>query len=168
VPLSIDRASQRERAVVAAVRLLPKETQRDLRDASRQRIVPMAIKAASAHAETATMREILSRGRYSEFRGTPGVAFGGARPVTSSGVPGRVLVRGLEYGAAGRKESIYRRRVPSGGTVLTARHTTRQFMPDRSSNPTAVYPAVQAITDDVLQVWIELVEGAVLSAFGEG
>jgi hypothetical protein len=38
-------------------------------------------------------------------------------------------------------------------------------MPDRSSSPTAIYPAMEAIADDVLAIWVEVVEDAMVRAF---
>lgn len=165
--LSIDQASQRERAAAGAIRLLSKTLLKDLNAAAREQIVPLAVRAAQAHASDSTMRGIVSRGRYSVWRGIPGVAFGGTQAATTTGVPGRVLVRGLEYGAAGRSESIFRRRTPSGSTTLVARRTTRQFMPDRSNSPTTVTPAMESIADEALGIWVQLVEDAVIKAFGE-
>lgn len=163
--LSIDRASQRERAAAAALRLLPKTLTKEITEATKAKVVPLAVAAAMRNADTPVMRAIAASGKYSVWRGIPGVAFGGTKAVTSSGVAGRVIVRGLEYGAKGRRETIFRRATPSGGSVLTARRTTRQFMPDRSSNPTAIYPAMEAIADDVLAIWVEVVEDAMVRAF---
>lgn len=166
--LSIDQASNRERAAAGAIRLLSKTLLKDLNQAAKDRIVPLAIDAATARASNPVMRGIVAKGRYSVWRGIPGVAFGGNTSATRTGVPGKVLVRGLEYGAQGRTEAIFQRKTPTGKTITTARHTTRQFMPDRTSNPTTVTPAMEAIADEALTIWVELVEAAVIQAFGEG
>jgi hypothetical protein len=163
--LSIDDASQRERAAAAAFGRLSRDLKRTITDRTRREVVPMAVAAATRHADTPVMRTIAASGRLSMWRGIPGVAFGGTRSVTSTGVPGRVLVRGLEYGAAGQWERLYDRRTPSGRTIRTARRTTRQFMPDRSANPSTVTPAMLDIADDVIAVWVEHVEDAVVAAF---
>lgn len=166
--LSIDTASQRERAAVAAFGLLSRDLQRQVRDETRAKVVPMAVRAATQAADTPTMRRITATGRLSVYRGVPGVAFGGTRPATSSGVPGRVLVRGLEYGGKGRYEKTYTSSSRRGRTYVLRRRTTRQFLPDRSGRPTAIYPAMESITDDVLELWVQLVEVATIKAFNGG
>lgn len=162
--LSIDDASQRERAAAAAFGQLSRDLRRSITDLTRKQVVPLAIAAATRHADTPVMRTIAASGRLSMWRGIPGVAFGGTRSVTSSGVPGRVLVRGLEYGARGQWERLYDRRTPSGRTIRAIRRTTRQFMPDRSASPSTVTPAMLDIADDVLEIWVEHVEDAVVAA----
>jgi hypothetical protein len=166
--LLLSHASQRERAAVAAFQQLPATVQRDVNKATRDVVVPMAVQAAQREADTATMRTITSRARYTTLRGVPGVAFGGPQPVTSTGVPGRLLVRGLEFGSPGNRVRTIRTHSPKGTPYVVRRRVSRQFMPDHTEHPTAIYPAMESIADDVVDVWVGVLESAVVAAFDAG
>lgn len=164
--LSLYEASQRERAAVAYLSRLPRDLSAQIRDASRAQVVPMAVRAATARARTGVERTIAAGGRYSDYKGTPGVAFGGARKVTSTGVPGRTLVRPLEYGSDGRRWRDYLER-RKGGTVSVLRRTTRQFTP-ATPDGSFIAPAMESIAEDVLALWVGIVEDAAVRALDGG
>lgn len=166
--LSIKDASQRERAAAAAVGALPRTLLADLREQTRDYAVPAIRRAAAARADDPVSRTLAARGRLSMWRGIPGVAFGGTAPVTSTGVAGRTIVRGLELGSYGERWFTFRRRTPSGGTTDVTRRNTRQFMPDASASGRFITPAAESIADDVLSRWVELVESAAVAALNEG
>jgi hypothetical protein len=106
--------------------------------------------------------------RYAPYKGTPGVAFGGPRAVTSSGVPGKVLARALEYGSDGRRWRDYVE-TRNGRAVPVLRRTTRQFVPDASGlGGRWITPAAESVGPDVLAEWIETVESLSVSALNGG
>lgn len=166
--LSIDDAGKRERAAAAAVGSLPKTLAKHVRDETRDYAVPLMRDAAAARARDSVSRQIAARGRVSFWRGIPGVAFGGTAGVTSSGVSGRTIVRGLELGSSGDRWFTFPRRNPDGSTTPVTRRNTRQFMPNVSASGRFITPAAEAIADDVLAFWLDLVETAMVDAMNEG
>lgn len=165
--LSIADASQRERAAAAAVGSLPKHLAKDVREQTRADVVPMARREAARRAPDDVSRRIAGRGRLSVWRGIPGIAFGGTAAATSTGTPGREIVRGLELGSTGDRWWTFTRRGRTGGTERVTRRNTRQFMPDASGGR-FITPAAEAIADDVLEAWTALVEDAAVAALDTG
>lgn len=166
--LSIRDASNRERAAAAAVGRLPRTLLADVREETRDYVVPLMRREAAARADDPVSREIAARGRLSLWRGIPGVAFGGKQAATSSGVPAREIVRGLELGSYGERWFTFRRRTPSGGTTEVTRRNTRQFMPDASASGRFITPAAESIADDVVERWLDVVERKVIESLDEG
>jgi hypothetical protein len=105
----------------------------------------------------AAARRIASTARYAPYKGTPGVAFGGARAVTGSGVPGRVLARALEFGSDGLRWSDYVE-TRRGRQVPVLRRSTRQFVPDAAPSGRWIYPSAEYVAPDVLADWTATVE----------
>lgn len=159
--LSILQATQRERAAVAAFGSLPKNLQAAIRKDTAAAVLPWMRDAAGRAASTTLEHRLAATARYSAFRGVPGVAFGGARAVTSTGVPGRVLARPVEFGSDGTRTSTY----PNAAGTPTTRRVTRQFMPDTAYTGRFVQPAAEAVADDVTDLWVGLVEAAVVAAW---
>lgn len=164
MPVTIYRAAQRERAAAAYLSTVDKALRKAVTDASKEHILPWARSEAQRWASTPVQSRIAASARWSPYKGTPGVAFGGARAVTSTGVPGRVLARPLEFGSDGRRwrDYIERRR---GGQVSVLRRTSRQFMPEAPEGGRFIGPAMEGITDDVLRLWVSVTEDTVLAAF---
>ena len=165
--LSLYQASQRERAAVAALQQLPKEMRRELRDVGRDAITPLLVREASRLAHGTLLKRLVGTGRYRAYRDTPGVKFGGSRPITASGVPARVLARAVEFGSAGRRTATYQQK-RGGRQVPVTRRTTRQFMPDTGARGRAISPAAEAINDEGVQLWLDKVEELLLRAFDGG
>lgn len=162
--LSTATASQRERAAIGAFSLLPKAVVKEIRDTTRDAVVPLFQREALRLSDNKVLDRIIGSARYAPYHGVPGVRFGGTRRVTSSGVQGKVLVRPLEFGSDGRRyEDYLQRRGDKEVSVL--RRTTRQFMPDTGYRGHAINRAAEAISEDVVQLWVDLVETAVINAF---
>jgi hypothetical protein len=166
--LSIRDAGNRERAAAAAVGGLSKSLRKRVTDDTRTYAVPLIRREAAARADDPVSARIAATGRLSVWKGVPGVAFGGKASVTSSGVSGRELVRGLELGSYGDRWFTFARSTPTGGTTQVTRRNTRQFMPDVSASGRFITPAAEAIADDVLDRWTGLVEDAVIESMDEG
>lgn len=162
--LLVSMASQRERAAVAAFQQLDATVKRDVTKATRDLVLPMVTDAAEREARTGTERRIAATARYTAQRGVPGVAFGGTAPVTSTGVAGRVLVRGLEFGAKGNRVRTFTTTSRRGKRFTVRRRVSRQFMPQTPLG-SFIYPAMESVTDDVLNLWFITVEDAVVRAF---
>lgn len=166
--LSINDASQRERAAAAAVGTLPRTLKREVSRVARDIAAPLVRREASARADTSTMRTIANSGRGTNSRGIPSVTFGGTAAVTSDGTSGRVLAWGLERGSQGLRKGTYQRR-RTGGTLHTVtRRVTRQFYPAVSDPGAFVGPAVEAAGDDVITAWLDAVEVALVKALDSG
>lgn len=163
--LTLD-ASQRMRAAVAALQHLPADVRDAVQDTTRTKVVPMVVASVERHADSAVTARIAHTGRYAPLRGVPGVAFGGVAPVTSNGTRGRLLVRGLEFGSPGVKQRTITTTSPKGKQYRVRKRTTRQFSPDRSEYPRFIYPGVDAVADDVVELWLDVLEAAVIDALG--
>lgn len=155
------QASQRERAAVAAFGRLPKDLTKRVRADTAAAVVPLMRDAAMRSASTPLERRLAATARYSPYRGVPGVAFGGLRAVTSTGVPGRVLARPVEFGSDGTRRATY----PNAAGTSTTRRVTRQFMPDTLYAGRFVQPAAEQVADDVLGAWLDVVEDAAVDAW---
>jgi hypothetical protein len=101
------------------------------------------------------------------FRGTPGVSFGGTRPVTSSGVKGRTVARAAEFGSPGTRFVRVATTSPRGKAFVARKRTSRQWRPQTLGGK-FVTPAAEAISDDVIRQWVEQVERATIDALDEG
>lgn len=163
--VSIYRAAQRERAAAAALSRAGKDLVKRVQDATKKHVVAWAREEAMRHARTPLDRKLAATAAYSAYKGTPGVRFGGMKPVTSTGTPGRTLVRALEFGSDGRRWRDYLE-TRNGRQVSVLRRTTRQFMPDTGHAGRVFTPAMDAITDDVLYLWVRTVEDTYGDAFG--
>lgn len=162
--LSTLTASQRERAIIAAFRYVPADLRKGVREAARDAITPLMVREASRLSTDKLLSRVIGTGRYSEYRGTPGVKFGGSKRITSSGATAKQLARPLEFGSDGRRYRDYLQR-RKGTQVSVLRRTTRQFMPDTGYRGRAINRAAEAINDDVVEVWADLAEAALLAAF---
>ena len=166
--LSIEDGPTQLRAVVAAVGQLPRELRAELRKQTRDVVLPMMETAARRHAAGDVLAQRLAaRARASFWRDVPGVAFGGAGSITADGTPGRVLAHAIEYGSHGDRVQAVATTSPRGKRYTVRKRTTVQFRPERPAGR-FVTPAAESIADDVQQVWVELVEQQVLTAFDEG
>lgn len=165
--LTLERASQRERAAVAALQSVPRAMRSGLKELGRDELTPMLTREASSRS-SGLLARIAASGRPAELKGTPAVRFGGAKAVTSSGVSARVVVRGLEHGSTGRKWSTFQTHSPRGTAYSVTRRSTRQFMPDVGAAGRAIGPAADAVTEPVIAKWLDLVESIVVDAFDAG
>lgn len=163
--VSIYQAAQRERAAAAALSLAGKELVKRVQDTTRQQVVGWAREEALRYATTPVERKLAAGAAFSSYKGTPGVRFGGTKPVTSTGTPGRTLVRALEFGSDGRRWRDYLE-TRNGKQVSVLRRTTRQFMPDTGFRGRVFQPAMEAIADEVLYLWVRTVEDTYADAFG--
>jgi hypothetical protein len=156
----------REKAAIAALQRVPKELRTGLKEEGRE-YVPMLQDAARRRTSDKLLQRVIGTGRYSEYRGTPGVRFGGARRITSTGVQARVLARALEFGSDGRRYAQYPQQRGSR-EVWVLRRTSRQFMPDTDYVGRAIQPAAEAIGPEVVDRWVGVVEGVVIDALSAG
>lgn len=163
--LSVYDAGVRERAAAAGARNLDRDTRKAIRDTVNATIVPLAVREATSRAGTPLQHAIAATGRPSWWKDIPGVAFGGRRAVTSTGVAGRVLAHGAEYGSDGSRRATFSTRSPAGRAYSVTRRTSAQFRP-RHEAGAFVAPAAEAIADDVVQRWADLVVEATVDALG--
>lgn len=153
-------APGRVRSAVALASTLDRELTKQLRKDAAGLAPEMRDAAARFAGRTpipSAARRIAATGRYAPYKGTPGVAFGGARAVTGSGVPGRVLARALEYGSDGRRWSDYVEN-RGGRQVPVLRRTTRQFVPSSAPMGRWIMPSAEYVAPDVLADWTATVE----------
>lgn len=166
--LSAYTLDRRGQAAVAGVKALPKHLAKELRDVSRDAMVPLLQREAARLSRDKVLSRIIGSARYAPYRDTPGVRFGGSRKVTGTGVPGRLLVRALEFGSDGRRYTDYLQR-RKGGTTQVHRRASRQFMPDTNARGRAITPAAEAVSEEAVQLWQDTVEQLLVRAFdGEG
>lgn len=166
MPVTIYRAAQRERAAAAALARAGRELVKAVTDETKAHVVPWAREEAMRHATTQLDRRLAATAKYSAYKGTPGVSFGGgSKPITSTGTPGKVLVRAVEFGSDGRRWRDYLE-TRNGRQVSVLRRTTRQFMPDAGHTGRVFTPAMEGITDDVLRLWVRITEQTYADAFG--
>jgi hypothetical protein len=165
--LSLDyEASARLKSAYLAVGVLDKPLRKRLKEYGRDEVVPMLMREARTRASgRPVLGRVVGSGRYSEYKGIPGVTFGGKRAVTSTGVPGRILARGAEFGSQGTRTARYRWHSPDGTPYELTRRTSVQFRPDTGYQGHAISPAAEAISDRVLTGWLELVEQLLVEAF---
>lgn len=163
--VSIYQAAQRERAAAAALSRAGKDLVKAVTTETKTHVVGWARDEAMRYASTPVERKLAASAAWSPYKGTPGVRFGGMRAVTSTGTPGRLLVRALEYGSDGRRWRDYLEN-RDGRQVSVLRRTTRQFMPDTGYAGRVFTPAMDSITDDVLHLWVRITEDTYSDAFG--
>lgn len=161
--LSTANATQRERAAIGAFQRLPKTLTEGIKQRTKDAAVPLLIREAARLSRNRVLTRIIAGGRYSPYRGVPGVKFGYMKRVTSTGTPGRVLVRPLEFGSDGRRYRDYLQN-RDGTQVSVLRRTSRQFMPDTNYRGNAINRAAEAINDEVVQLWVDQVEEAAVAA----
>jgi hypothetical protein len=166
--LSIADASQRERAAAAALQSLSRSLIRDINKATATVAIPLVRAEVSARAPSSTARQIAASARTSNFKGVPGVAFGGSSAVTSSGATGRQLVRGLEHGSRALRSTTYLRRGRSGSTHKVTRNALAQFRPQQPDQGAFIGAGALAASEDVLAAWLDVVETAVVAALNGG
>jgi hypothetical protein len=157
-------ASDRERAAVGVFRRLPDELRKSITAIGKDTI-PYLLVGEAGHRATGVMARIVARGRYSQYRGTPGVTFGGQRAVTSKGTWAKWLARPLEFGSDGRRYVNYPTHSRKGTEYWVLRRTSRQFMPDSNYQGKVITPAAEAIAEQVVALWVTAVEDAALTAF---
>lgn len=138
--------------------------QTELRDEIASWVVPRVLASVRSHARGTLRGRLADTGRYNVFRDVPGIAWGTSTGVTTDGTPGRTLVRSAEYGASGEKVATYEQRSRKGTRYSLTRHTMRQFAP-QTPGGSFVAPGVEAVADQVLEQWVQLVEEAGASAW---
>lgn len=159
-------ATARVQAAYLALGALDKPLRAELRAYGKDYAVPLLMREARDRAAgRPVLLRVIGSGRYSEYRGVPGVAFGGKRPVARGVVPGRVLARGAEFGSEGKRTVTYAWRSPRGRAYELTRRTSVQFVPDTGYRGHAINPAAEAINDDVIAGWVDVVERLLVRAF---
>lgn len=157
--LSVDDAGVRERAAVAGARTLDAQIRKQIRSTVGDVIVDAARREASHRARTPLARAVATTARASWFQEVPGVAFGGTRSVASSGVTGRTVAHGVEYGSEGSRRATFRTHSPAGRSYAVTRRTSAQFRP-RHADGAFIADAALAIAPEVVDQWAALVVDA--------
>lgn len=165
--LSVFDAGARERAAAAGARTLDAATRKRIRATVNAELVPLLRREASSRARKPLQRAVAATGRASWWKDIPGVAFGGRRAVTSTGVDGRTVAHGVEYGSDGTRRATFRTRTPDGRPYAVTRHTSAQFRP-RTDGGAFVADAALAVAPAVVDRWAELVVEATVEALGGG
>lgn len=164
--LSIRGASASTRAAAGIARELDRDVRKGIkRDVGRLIVEPMRA-AAARRARRPVQRSLAATGRASWWRDIPGAAFGGARQVTSSGVSGKVIAHGTEYGSAGTRRATFAVRSPLGRAYSVTRRTSRQFMP-RDEGGKMIAPAAEQVAPAVVEAWSTLVIDAAVVALDD-
>jgi hypothetical protein len=166
VVLSIRGASASTRAAAGIARELDKSVRADIKSATRALIVEPMRSAARARAGRPLHAAVAGTARASFWRDIPGVAFGGARAVTTDGTSGRVVAHGSEYGSDGTRRATFRTRSPRGTVYTVTRRTSVQFRP-RTAAGAFVAPAVDTVAPDVVDAWSTFVVDAAVVALDE-
>lgn len=146
-------------AMARAVRKLPKEIRKDLAKEVKEKIaVPIADEInRQAHGPYG---RALSTAAKARLDAQPVIVVGGTRPLVSGGATGRQLVFGNEFGGGSRVSTVNRKPGKRGrvsraerASGVYKRHSTKQF-----SNPHPhVYPTVEAMADDALEMFADLI-----------
>ena len=157
--LSVDDAGVRERAAVAGARTLDAQIRKEIRRTVGASIVDAARREASSRARTPLARAVAGTARASWYQEVPGVAFGGSRSVASSGVTGRTVAHGVEYGSTGSRRATFRVHSPTGHAYSVTRRTSAQFRP-RHEDGAFIADAALAIAPAVVDEWAQLVVDA--------
>lgn len=161
--LSVDDAGVSQRAAVASARTLDAQIRKAIRKSVGATIVEAARREAVSRASTPLQRAVARTARASFWQDIPGVAFGGRRAVASSGVPGRVVAHGAEYGSEGTRRATFRVHSPDGTPYSVTRRTSAQFRPRHADGAFAADAAL-AIAEDVVDEWTALVVDAYVEA----
>lgn len=165
--LSVFDAGARERAAAAGARTLDAATRKAIRATVNAELVPLLRHEASTRARKPLQRAVAATGRASWWKDIPGVAFGGRRAVTSTGVDGRTLAHGVEYGSDGTRRATFRTRTPDGRPYSVTRETSAQFRP-RTEDGAFIADAALAVAPDVVDKWATLVVEATVAALDGG
>lgn len=163
--LSVLEAGARERAAAAGASSLDRDTRKAIRATVNAVILPAMRREAGSRARTPLQRALVSTARASWWKDIPGVAFGGRRAVTSTGVDGRTVAHGAEYGSDGSRRATFATRSPAGRTYSVTRRTSAQFRP-RHEGGAFIAPAADAAADEVVDKWAALVVDATVDALG--
>lgn len=163
--LSVDAAGVRERAAVAGASRLDAAIRKQIRQTVADDLVPMVRRAAMTRARKPLARAVAETGRASWYRDVPGVAFGGARPVASSGVRGRTVAHGVEYGSDGTRRATFRTTSPRGVSYAVTRETSAQFRP-RTAEGAFIADAALEVAPVIVDRWAALVVAATVDAMG--
>lgn len=116
--------------------------------------MPAVRRAALAHARKPLARAVAQTGRASFWRDIPGVAFGGRGRVASSGVSGRTVAHGVEYGSEGTRRATFRTTSPKGRAYSVTRETSAQFRP-RTVEGAFVADAALEVAPEVVDRWAQ-------------
>lgn len=164
--LSIRGASASTRAAAGIVRDLDTDTRKRIKADTRALIVDPMRSAARSRARRPLARAVAGTARASFWRDIPGVAFGGARAVTSDGTPGRDVAHGVEYGSTGTRVATFRTRSPRGTPYSVTRRTSAMFRP-RTDGGAFVAPAAEAVAPGVVDAWSAFVIDAAVVALDD-
>lgn len=165
--LSVYEAGRATRAAAAGARMLDRETRKAIRKSVATDLVPLVKREASSRAHKPLARAVAGTARASWWKDVPGVAFGGRRAVASTGVDGRTVAHGVEYGSDGTRRATFRATSPKGHAYSLTRTTSAQFRP-RTEAGAFVAGAAEAAAPVILERWAELVVEATVRAYGEG
>lgn len=157
--LSVDDADVAARAAVGSARDLDAAVRKQIKATIGATIVDAARRAAGSAAHTPLARRVAATARASWYKDVPGVAFGGTRTVARSGVKGRAVAHGVEYGSDGQRRATFRTHSPRGHAYSVTRATSRQFRP-RHEGGAFVAGAAEQIAPDVVDTWAALVVDA--------
>ena len=161
--LSIDDAAVSTRAAAGSARSLEPAIRKEIRKSVGAVIVDAGRREAAGRATTQLQRRVAQTGRASWWKDIPGIAFGGPRTVARSGVSGRVVAHGAEYGSDGHRVATFRTHSPRGKSYSVTRETSRQFRP-RHEGGSFASGAAEAIAPDVVDEWTALVVAAYVEA----
>lgn len=163
--LSVYDAGARARAAAGGTRVLDRETRRRIRASVTRDLVPLVRREALSRAHKPLARAVASTARASFYKDVPGVAFGGRRRVAASGVDGRTVAHGVEYGSDGKRRATFRATSPNGHPYSVTRTTSAQFRP-RTEAGAFASGAADAAAVEVVELWAALVLEATVDAFG--
>jgi hypothetical protein len=163
--LSVYAAGVRERAAVGSAARLDAAVRKQIRATVADELVPAVRRAALARARKPLARAVAATARASWYRDVPGVAFGGGKAVASSGVKGRTVAHGVEYGSDGTRRATFRTRSPRGVAYAVTRETSAQFRP-RTADGAFVADAALEVAPRVVDLWAGLVVAATVESMG--
>lgn len=163
--LSVYDAGARERAAAGGAARLDADIRKRIRATVSAELVPAVRRAALAHARKPLARAVAQTGRASFWRDIPGVAFGGRGRVASSGVSGRTVAHGVEYGSEGTRRATFRTTSPKGRAYSVTRETSAQFRP-RTVEGAFVADAALEVAPEVVDRWAQLVVDATVESMG--
>lgn len=163
--LSVYDAGARERAAAAGARTLDAQTRKAIRKAVAADLVPLVRREAITRARKPLARAVAETARASWYKDVPGVAFGGRRAVASSGVDGRTVAHGVEYGSEGNRRATFATHSPRGTSYSVTRTTSAQFRP-RTADGAFVADAAFAAAPVIVDRWADLVVEATVAALG--
>jgi hypothetical protein len=163
--LSVYDAGARTRAAAAGARSLDRDVRKAIRASVSRELLPTMRASAMHHARKPLARAVAGTARLSWWKDVPGVAFGGRRAVASTGVDGRTVAHGVEYGSDGTRKATFRTTSPKGASYSVTRETSAQFRP-RTADGAFVAAAAEEVAPDVVARWADLVVEATVDALG--